>query len=115
MFKDVAGFQLASSAFETVLVRPRFTAHLRSAAGWTMTPFGNFSVDWTNSSTSLTINVGIPVGINATIIIPAAEPDHVTEGGNALTSSAGVTILGSDGISVQISVGSGAYLFSSSM
>ncbi|KAJ7192648.1 bacterial alpha-L-rhamnosidase-domain-containing protein [Mycena pura] len=46
-----------------------FTA--RSHDYWTLAPFGNLTVSWTNASGTLSLNVGIPVGVTATVSFTA--------------------------------------------
>ncbi|KAF8060176.1 bacterial alpha-L-rhamnosidase-domain-containing protein [Lyophyllum atratum] len=110
IFKHLAGIQLSSIAFETASIAPLFTAQLASARAWTVTPFGNLTVDWANNAGNIRIDVGIPVSVNATVTIPAASAQQVLEGGKQL-SAQGIAVLGTDGSGVRVSVASGKYSF----
>ncbi|KAG6839201.1 hypothetical protein C0991_004955 [Blastosporella zonata] len=110
LYKYIAGIQLSSPAFENVIIAPALTSQLESARAWTTTPFGNITVDWENTPAQLRIDVGIPVSVNATITIPAIDPQQVLEGGKELEVQ-GLTVLETDASAVKVSVGSGQYSF----
>ncbi|KAG6918731.1 hypothetical protein DXG01_012216 [Tephrocybe rancida] len=110
LFKYLAGIQLSSTAFETVSVAPVLTTQLASARAWTITPFGNLTVDWANTSSQLRIDVTIPISVNATVTIPATASQQVLEGGNQLGNQ-GTTVLARDNSGVKVSIGSGRYSF----
>ncbi|KAJ7894847.1 bacterial alpha-L-rhamnosidase-domain-containing protein [Mycena olivaceomarginata] len=83
-YKYVLGIQATSVAFQTVTIAPAVTGGLTSASGWTMTPFGNLTVSWTNTSGGLSLNVGIPVGVTATVSFAVGA--QVQEGGKPVFS-----------------------------
>ncbi|KAF8965132.1 bacterial alpha-L-rhamnosidase-domain-containing protein [Flammula alnicola] len=70
MFKHVAGIQPTSAAFETVNISPLLTSQLTFTRAWTMTPFGNLSVEWTDEAGAINVDLGVPVGVNVTFSIP---------------------------------------------
>ncbi|KAJ7491306.1 bacterial alpha-L-rhamnosidase-domain-containing protein [Mycena galericulata] len=108
-YQYVLGIQATSTAFRTVNIAP-FTAGLASASGWMRTPFGNLTVSWMNKSGVVSINVGVPVGMNATVVFPPGA--QVEEGGAAGAGSAGVAVLDAPaGSPVRVAVGSGQYSF----
>lgn len=111
LYRYVGGIKLSSSAFENVSITPALTESIESASAWTMTPFGNLTVDWKNSTGSFTLDVGIPVGVNATLTLPGSAGLNITEGGEDVATAQGVNLLGVDGDSVLINVGSGNYHF----
>ncbi|KAJ7595078.1 bacterial alpha-L-rhamnosidase-domain-containing protein [Mycena floridula] len=107
LYKHVAGIKLTSPAFKTVTIAPLATAFLQSASAWTMTPFGNLSVDWHNNEGNLVVNVKVPVSVTATLILPA---------GNSVVTSLGQTegvISGANSSSIVIGSGSYSFLVSS--
>ncbi|KAF7354273.1 hypothetical protein MVEN_01115400 [Mycena venus] len=110
-YKYVLGIQSTSVAFQTVTIAPAVTAGLTSASGWTVTPFGNLTVSWANTSGGLSLNVGIPVGVTATVSFTAGTA-QVQEGGKPVSQNSAVTVLAApSGTAMRVSVGSGQYSF----
>ncbi|KAJ6626538.1 bacterial alpha-L-rhamnosidase-domain-containing protein [Mycena sp. CBHHK59/15] len=110
-FKHVLGIQSTSVAFQTVDINPAATDRIASASGWMFTPFGNLSVAWTSDAGSLAINVGVPVGITATVSFSSSS-SQLSESGVDLRDREGVTVLASSpGEPVRVAVGSGQYAF----
>ncbi|KAJ7826624.1 hypothetical protein B0H13DRAFT_2374321 [Mycena leptocephala] len=66
-YKYVLGIQSAGVAFQTVSIPPAVTGSPTCASGWTLTPLGNLAMSWINASGTLSLNVGIPVGVTATV------------------------------------------------
>jgi len=106
-YKFVLGIQATSAAFQTVSIAPAFTGSLASASGWMLTPFGNLTVAYTSAGGAVSVDVGIPVGVTATMVFPPGL--KITEGGAPLAQAAGATVVPVAGASV--SVGSGKYSF----
>jgi alpha-L-rhamnosidase len=73
------------------------------------------SADWTRSGTSLSLKVQVPVGSQASVCVPAANAQSVTESGDPIASAGGVTVVGMQGSCLQLRVGSGTYNFDSTM
>ncbi|KAJ6606954.1 bacterial alpha-L-rhamnosidase-domain-containing protein [Mycena sp. CBHHK59/15] len=108
LFKYVLGIQSTGVAFQTIEIAPAFTNSLASASGWMLTPFGNLTVAWANNSGSLSLNIGVPVGVTATINFSTAT--KVAEGGKPLANTHGVSVLAS-GAPFRVAVSSGDYSF----
>lgn len=106
-YKYVLGIQATSVAFQTVTIAPAVTGGLTSASGWTLTPFGNLTVSWTNTSGGLSLNVGIPVGVTATVSFAVGA--QVQEGGKPVSQNSAMTVL--SGEPTRVSVGSGQFSF----
>lgn len=68
-------------------------------------------MDWSNNAGTVNINVGVPVSVNATVILPAKTVQQVLEGGESLESNNRVALLGAGDNGVQVNVGSGSYSF----
>ncbi|KAF7353351.1 hypothetical protein MSAN_01523500 [Mycena sanguinolenta] len=109
-YKYVLGIQNNGIAFQNVTIAPAFTNSLTSASGWTITPFGNLTVSYSTTSGGLSLDVGIPVGVTATV--PFAAGAQVQEGGKPISQNTAVTVLATpSGAPVTVSVGSGQYSF----
>ncbi|KAF7295965.1 hypothetical protein MKEN_01411100 [Mycena kentingensis (nom. inval.)] len=107
-YKYVLGIQMTSTAFKTVSVAPAFTASIPSASGWTLTPFGNITVSYTTNGSNLSLNVGLPVGVKATVTFASAK--RVSEGGMFVAQHKGMNVVSTSPMKVE--VGSGEYSFS---
>jgi alpha-L-rhamnosidase len=113
LFEGVAGIQATSPAFRTVAIKPGAVGHLTSASGYETTPLGRVSSDWTRSGTSFALTAQVPVGSQASVCVPAANAQSVTESGVPIANASGVTVSGMQGSCLQVQVGSGTYTFQS--
>ena len=113
LFEDVAGIQPASPGFRTVQIEPHPVGDLTSASAYETTPLGRVSSSWTRSGSSFALTVHVPVGSQASVFVPASSAQAVTENGQPVASSAGVTVIGMQDSYLQLRVGSGTYRFRS--
>ncbi|KAG6844785.1 hypothetical protein H0H87_003714 [Tephrocybe sp. NHM501043] len=110
LYKYLASIQLSSPAFEIVNIAPVLTDQFASALAWTVTPYGNLTVAWQNTSSRLRIDISVPVSVNATVTIPATSAEQVLEDGKHLGVQ-GIPVLETSANGVKVSVGSGQYSF----
>ena len=115
LFASVAGIQSTSPGFRTVQIDPSPVEGLTSASGYETTPLGRVSSNWTRSGTSFALTVQIPVSSQASVCVPAAGTQSVTESGDPIGSASGVTVTGMQGSCLQLKLGSGTYRFRSTM
>ncbi|KAJ7043210.1 bacterial alpha-L-rhamnosidase-domain-containing protein [Mycena alexandri] len=99
-YKYVLGIQSTSTAFQTVSIAPAFTSSLASASGYTLTPFGNLTVAWSNANGVVSLNLGVPVGVTANVSFTTGTT--LQEGGKPVAVS---------GQPMSVTVGSGKYSF----
>jgi hypothetical protein len=111
LFEDVAGIQATSPGFRTVSIKPYPVGGLTSASAYQTTPLGRVSSSWTRHGTSFSLSAQVPVGSQASVCVPAASAQSVTESG----SPAGVTVTGMQGSCLEVQVGSGTYNFRSTI
>jgi Bacterial alpha-L-rhamnosidase 6 hairpin glycosidase domain/Alpha-L-rhamnosidase N-terminal domain/Bacterial alpha-L-rhamnosidase concanavalin-like domain/Bacterial alpha-L-rhamnosidase C-terminal domain/3-keto-disaccharide hydrolase len=113
LFEDVAGIQPTSPGFRTVRIEPYPVGDLTSASAYETTPLGRVSSNWTRSGTSFALTVGVPVGSQASVCVPATSAQSVTESGDPIGNASGVTVIGMQGSCLQLQLGSGTYRFHS--
>ncbi|KAJ7856887.1 bacterial alpha-L-rhamnosidase-domain-containing protein [Mycena leptocephala] len=102
--KYVLGIQSTDVAFQTVSIAPAVTGSPTSASGWTLTPFGHLTMSWINASGTLSLNVGIPVGVTATVSFTAGA--QVQEGEKPVSQNSSVTVPAAlSGAPMSVSVG----------
>ena len=75
------------------------------------TYYGTLSNSWKVESDKISMDVEIPANTTATIYIPAANADAVTESGKALSAVSDLTVTGMEDGYVVVNVGSGMYHF----
>jgi len=122
LYKALAGINLApeSVGFEKIRIAPQMVRDLRFAAGSTRTVRGEVSSSWSRDERSVRLEVVIPVGSEAEVIIPKFNIENVViqESGRVVYDAQGY-LAGSPGVqSVEtapsgflIKVGSGRYAF----
>jgi alpha-L-rhamnosidase len=115
LFSNVAGIQSTSPGFRTAAIDPSPVEGLTHASGYETSPLGRVSSSWTHYGTSFTLTAQVPVGSRASVCVPAASAQSVTESGDPIASASGVTVIGMQGSCLQLQVGSGTYRFHSTM
>jgi alpha-L-rhamnosidase len=115
LFSGVAGIQSTSPGFRTAAIDPSPVAGLAYASAYETTPLGRVSSSWTRHGTSFTLTAQVPVGSRASVCVPAASAQSVTESGHPAARASGVTVVGLQGSCLRLDVGSGTYHFRSTM
>jgi alpha-L-rhamnosidase len=122
LYKALAGINLApeSTGFEKIRIVPQMVRDLRYAAGSTRTVRGEVSSSWSRDDRTVRLEVVIPVGSEAEVVIPGFNLENVVikEGDQAVWNGQGYKA-GIQGIrSIEkaqagflIKVGSGRYAF----
>ncbi|MFH1730901.1 MAG: alpha-L-rhamnosidase C-terminal domain-containing protein [Planctomycetota bacterium] len=119
-YRDVAGLNLASPGYRTIVVRPRVVGDLASAKASIKSVRGLMAVDWKKSDRAFTKEVTVPANTTAEVSVPkiGLRDVEVTEGLTPVWRS-GAYADGADGISggeetgdaVTFDVGSDSYAF----
>jgi alpha-L-rhamnosidase len=112
-FKGIAGIQPDpdASGFDRVVIRPQPVGDLTWAKGSYQSVRGPIRSEWKKADGKLTLHVVIPPNTTATVYVPAADAEHVTEGGKPTVQATGVRLLRSERGAVVYRVGSGEYEF----
>ena len=112
MYEVVAGIDVDPSApgYKHILIQPQ------PGGGWThakathTTMYGNVSSDWQISNDKFSLSVEVPANTRATVRLPNAKLDEVTES-NRTISTDKTLVANQDSNAVVVKVGSGKYLF----
>ena len=121
-YKALAGINLApgSTGFEKVLIAPQMVRDLKHASGSTMTVRGEVACAWSRTETSVRVEVTIPAGSMAEIVIPklGIRDIKVTESGTTvwaegsfLPGAPGVAAASDKDGAIRITTGGGRYVF----
>ena len=84
---------------------------LTFAEAKTQSLYGPISCRWERKAESLQLDVAIPVNSTATVYVPAADINNVTEGGGAVAQAKGGRFLRMEGPWAALEAQSGEYRF----
>jgi alpha-L-rhamnosidase len=122
-YQTLAGINLGpeGAGYRHIRIEPHPEEDLNGASGSFETIRGTVSSTWSRSPGVIRLEVIIPVGADATVLVPkevemtameVREGDHVVwENGHYVAGDAGVTAASQTGKGVEISVASGSYSF----
>jgi alpha-L-rhamnosidase len=115
LFESVAGIGLdpQKPGFRHIILHPRVGGGLSSASATLRSIRGPIASAWKLKDGALTLDVTIPANTTATVYVPAAEADSVTESGTPAAKADGVQFLRAERGEAVFEVGSGSYTFAS--
>jgi alpha-L-rhamnosidase len=113
MVRTVAGLDLdeTTPAYRHLLVAPQPGGGLTSARAELLTPYGAAASGWTIAGGRMRVTVRVPANARATVRLPSARLDAVTESGRAVAGAEGVMSATQSGDTAVVSIGSGEYVF----
>ncbi|HSK10192.1 MAG TPA: glycoside hydrolase family 78 protein [Vicinamibacterales bacterium] len=113
MYRVMGGIDLdpAAPGYRHVVVQPRPGGGFTDVSGAHETMYGEVKSAWTTDGGGFQLAVSIPPNTRATVRLPGARLEAVTEGGEPLAVGRGVTGVRQDGEWVVVTVGSGDYRF----
>ena len=114
-FHDLAGIQSDPRApgFARILIKPALPGDLTFVKAAYNSIHGKIGSEWHRQGRRVTLNAAIPANTTATIYMPAAAADAVTESGHPAASVPGVKFLRMEAGAAVYEVGSGAWQFAS--
>lgn len=112
-YKALAGIAPADDAvgFDRVVIHPRAVSGATWARGRYNSVRGPIATAWERKDGRFMLDVTIPVGMTATVFVPARDPADVTEGGKPVKQSVGVRFLHAADGEACFEIGSGTYRF----
>ena len=116
-FRHLTGIQgdPDGPGFQKIIIKPAVVGNLTHAEGSYVSVRGKIVSAWRRDGTRLTLNVTIPPNTTATVYVPTNDPATVTESGHPAAHSPGVTPLPSVTGAPAYHVGSGDYVFASTL
>jgi len=114
-YSGVAGIRQApgSTGYKNIIIAPEIVGDLTQAEASINTIHGKISSSWLTENGTLSIKISIPVSCSATIEIPCADPDKITESGNQITDSENNIKYQTKGDKTICEIQSGDYIFMS--
>ena len=113
LYAVAAGIDTDGPGFKRLAIRPRVGGRLTHAKATFHSIHGLVASGWRLKGNILHLDVTIPANTAATVYVPAASPDAVTEGRRPAAKAEGVTLLGMDKGAAVYEVGAGTYAFTS--
>jgi len=114
LFTQAAGMDTDGPGFQRIRFRPVILAD-GGGLEWVRATYaslrGRITSGWSLKDGSLEMRVLVPGNCTATVHVPAAGADDVTEGGRPAARSQGVRYLGQEKDAAVFEVGSGEYVF----
>jgi alpha-L-rhamnosidase len=113
IYENIGGIQLdpLSEAFKSIIIHPRPGGRVTSAEAHYQSPYGNIATAWRVDHGQFSLNVSVPVGASARIMVPAKSSSQVMEGGTPAGTSKEVQFVEMKDHTAVLAVGSGDYLF----
>jgi alpha-L-rhamnosidase len=100
-----------SVAFKNIKIYPQPVGDLTEAKGSYLSQYGLIRSEWKKKEKSFELSVTIPVNTTATVYIPAAEKQQLTESNVLVKDKAEVKFIGYENGRAILQVGSGNYTF----
>ena len=122
LYKALAGINLApgTTGFERIVIQPQIVRDLKHAAGSTVTVRGEVACSWSRGDNIVRVEVVIPGGSEAEVVIPKLNLRNVavTEGGRTVWEDGkyapgvpGISGAEDKGGAIRVKVGGGRYSF----
>ena len=113
LYGTVAGLEIdpARPGYKHAVVKPQPGGELTWAKASLATPYGELSSRWEIQKGELSLEVVVPSNATATVYVPAAEGETVTESGQPAAEAPGVEAAGWENGAAVYRVGSGNYRF----
>jgi alpha-L-rhamnosidase len=111
--KGLCGIQpdAQNAGYKHFTVRPFIVAEVDFAQASVGSPYGEIVSRWERKGKRMTLSVTVPPNTSATVYIPAASPEHITESGHPLPVAEGVVTKGATKGYAVVDVVSGKYEF----
>jgi alpha-L-rhamnosidase len=109
MYRVAAGIEIGEPGYKHVLIQPQPGKQLTYAKASFESSYGQIASGWEMKDGKLKVKIKIPANTTATIILPSAELDKITETGNPVNTA--FKNAKQDKTNVVIEAGSGDYSF----
>jgi len=115
LFGTVAGIDTEEPGYKRIRIAPKPGGGLTYAKASYDSMYGQVASSWKIDGKRFTLKVTIPVNTTATVIVPAARPQAVTESGKPAAQSQGVRLVRTEPGQGVFEVCSGTYEFVSEL
>jgi alpha-L-rhamnosidase len=114
IYRVIAGIEIdpKQPGYKNILIQPHIGGGLSFAKGSVHSMYGNVASAWELKDGKMTLRVEIPANTTATVRLPKAKLEQMTESGKPLQSSPGISGSRQSDDAVFAELGSGNYVFS---
>jgi alpha-L-rhamnosidase len=115
MYRVVAGIEIDEKApgYKHILIQPRPGGGLTHANASAESMYGHVASGWEIADGKLTVRIEVPANTTATVRLPKARLEEVSEEGKSLAGRGDISGARQAGDAVVLEVGSGKYVFAS--
>jgi len=116
-YENLAGIKVnpVRPGFKDILIHPTVTGDLTSVRASHESPHGKIATSWERGPGRLSLNVSIPVNTTATVYVPTTNSALVKESGRTVNQATGVRFVRMESGEAVYQVGSGHYVFTSTL
>jgi alpha-L-rhamnosidase len=111
MVDNIGGILRQAPSYKQILIAPRLDSKLSWAAVSYRSIHGLIATEWRKELNQSRLDVTIPANTTAVVAIPTGSAEKITESGRPLSQAEGVLLMGRDGESTLVNIGSGKYSF----
>jgi alpha-L-rhamnosidase len=113
MYRVVAGINIDEDTpgYKKVIIKPHPTDSLTFASASLQTYYGKVSSEWKKENGNFILNVDVPANTTATIYVPAADVESITENGKKMNDQKELKAGEIKNGYVVVRTGSGKYSF----
>jgi alpha-L-rhamnosidase len=113
MYRVAAGLEVDPDApgYQHILIQPQPGGGFTSIRAALDSRYGMVGSAWERQNGQMRLTVTVPANTHATVRLPAARLESVTENGRLLSQTDGIAQAHQDGDQVIVEVGSGEYVF----
>lgn len=111
MYRVSAGLDTQSPGYKHLLLKPHPTRLLEFSKASFESPHGTVKSGWERRDNKMIVNVEVPPNSKATVVLPTAASDTVSEGEKQISESKNISNLEVIDNKVQFEIGSGNYTF----
>jgi alpha-L-rhamnosidase len=113
MYRVMAGLDIDESmpGYKHIVIAPHPGGDFTEVNASHDTPYGRAASHWTKTASGFELSVDVPANTTATVRLPNAKLETVTDGGKPIQGLDGVTASRQDGETAVVDVGSGQYRF----
>ncbi len=112
LYKNVAGIEAAAPGYKQIAIHPTMDSTLTYARSIQESPYGRIESKWNFSDNQFSLDVTIPVNTTATVTLPHAAGQMITENSRDIDQSDAIKSVEESGDNVIVEIGSGDYAFS---
>ena len=113
LYYGLGGIHPDTPGFKNIIIKPTLSGDLHWVNSSYRSVYGDIVSNWQKHGDQVVMNITIPCNTTATVYIPAADSENITESGDPINEVEGVKFLGMENDAALYSVPSGTYTFQS--